>query len=378
VSDLYYPLHSLEKGNWFKLICGASFQDLPAIRSLALAYTLAGIDCIDLAADSAAIAAAKEGIAVAKTLMQAATAGRTRTSLPLLMVSLNDGEDPHFRKAEFDSTLCPSDCPRPCEKICPANAIAFEALGFAGVQDSRCYGCGRCLPVCPSNLIVTRSYVFRQGAIAPLVREMNVDAIEIHTQVGRERDFQRLWQEIAPLSQNLKVLAISCPDDLELIEYLFYLYELISPLPCALIWQTDGRPMSGDIGRGATRAAIELAQKVLKSHLPGYVQLAGGTNHHTVPKLKTMGLVREGESETSISNSHLKISGVAYGSYARTLLSPVFEQLNSARLEECPQLLWQAVTRASSLVGQLKNGLKASADNLRFAIAAKDLKNSSS
>jgi Fe-S-cluster-containing hydrogenase component 2 len=375
VSDLYDPLHSLEKGNWFKLICGASFQDLPAIRSLALAYTLAGIDCIDLAADSAAIAAAKEGIAVAKTLMQEAMAGRTRTSLPLLMVSLNDGEDPHFRKAEFDSSLCPSDCPRPCEKICPANAIAFEEVGFAGVQDSRCYGCGRCLPVCPSNLIATRSYVFRQGAIAPLVKEMNVDAIEIHTQVGREQDFQRLWQEIEPWSQNLKVLAISCPDDLELIEYLFYLYELISPLPCVSIWQTDGRPMSGDIGRGTTRAAIELAQKVLKSHLPGHVQLAGGTNHHTVPKLKTMGLVREvGKQEkTKTPNSQsLKISGVAYGSYARTLLSPVLEQLDAAKLEECPQLLWQAVDRASSLVGQLKDGLEAPADNSSLLPAAKD------
>jgi hypothetical protein len=51
------PLRSLQTGTWVKLIGGASFQDLPALRSLAIAYGLAGIDCIDLAADGAVIEA---------------------------------------------------------------------------------------------------------------------------------------------------------------------------------------------------------------------------------------------------------------------------------------------------------------------------------
>ena len=59
------PFHSLKSGHWFKLICGASYQNLPAIRSLALAYTLAGADCIDVAADPAVITAAIEGIEAA-------------------------------------------------------------------------------------------------------------------------------------------------------------------------------------------------------------------------------------------------------------------------------------------------------------------------
>ena len=66
MSDRSYPLHSLEAGNWFKLICGASFQDLSAVRNLALSYSLAGADCIDVAADPAVITAAKEGIAAAR------------------------------------------------------------------------------------------------------------------------------------------------------------------------------------------------------------------------------------------------------------------------------------------------------------------------
>ncbi|MFM6279760.1 MAG: 4Fe-4S ferredoxin, partial [Dolichospermum sp.] len=46
MTDLLAPLQSLKQGNWFKLICGASFQHPPAVRNLTLAYTLAGADCI--------------------------------------------------------------------------------------------------------------------------------------------------------------------------------------------------------------------------------------------------------------------------------------------------------------------------------------------
>ncbi|MEG4963954.1 4Fe-4S ferredoxin, partial [Microcoleus sp. K4-C2] len=56
MTEHYHPLNSLKSGHWFKLICGASFQHLPAVRNLTLAYTLAGADCIDVAADPAAVA----------------------------------------------------------------------------------------------------------------------------------------------------------------------------------------------------------------------------------------------------------------------------------------------------------------------------------
>lgn len=36
------PDESLRKGNWVKLICGASFEDAVDIRNLSLVYTLAG------------------------------------------------------------------------------------------------------------------------------------------------------------------------------------------------------------------------------------------------------------------------------------------------------------------------------------------------
>jgi Fe-S-cluster-containing hydrogenase component 2 len=383
VTDLFAPLQSLKQGNWFKLICGASFQHLPAVRSLTLAYTLAGADCIDVAADPAVIAAAQAALQVARDLARDAQERGFgyKGNLPFLMVSLNDGEDPHFRKAEFNSTECPTDCPRPCEKICPAQAIVFNRIKeeFSGVVSQKCYGCGRCIPVCPYNIIYTSSYMSTPGAIAPLVMSTGIDAVEIHTKIGRIAEFRQLWQTISPWADQLKLIAISCPDGEGMTDYLHAIYDLITPLQSALIWQTDGRPMSGDIGDGTTIAAVKLGQKVLAAKLPGYVQLAGGTNSYTVAKLKAMGLLksreeggsgRVGEWDSS-SSPHPRIpassiAGVAYGSYARVLLSPILDQLENKevsntsikatiRLEEDDVLLWQAVKLAHSLVSQLKS-----------------------
>ncbi len=374
MSQTYHPLLSLKEGNWFKLICGASFQHLPVVRSLTLAYTLAGADCIDVSADPAVIAAAKSGIEAARKLLpEAKNRDFLASSIPWLMVSLNDGEDPHFRKAEFNPNQCPTSCHRPCIQVCPTQAIQFSEItakeSFSGVIDQLCYGCGRCLPVCPSELIHARSYVSTPGSIAPLIQDLGIDAIEIHTQVGNLANFKRLWQAILPWCNHLKLLAISCQDAPGLIDYLQAIYQLISPLPCPLIWQTDGRPMSGDLGKGTTRATVKLAQKVLTANLPGYVQLAGGTNQHTVAKLQAAQLIKN----TSKPDSNF-VSGIAYGSYARSLLHPILEHLDRPNrdlvsqttnyatsvayapreLEDFSQLLWQAVNQAHTLVSQIK------------------------
>ncbi|KHG41279.1 MAG: 4Fe-4S binding protein [Aphanizomenon flos-aquae KM1D3_PB] len=383
MTDLLAPLQSLKQGNWFKLICGASYQHLPAVRNLTLAYTLAGADCVDVAADPAVIAATQEALLVAQSLVDdAQKRGFAFTgNLPLLMVSLNDGEDPHFRKAEFNAQDCPSDCSRPCEKICPAQAILFNNTkdDFSGVISEKCYGCGRCLPICPYGIIYTKSYVSTPGEIAPLIMSTGIEAVEIHTQVGRLAEFQRLWDAMTPWADKLKLVAISCNDGEGLIDYLKAIYNLIVPHPQFLIWQTDGRSMSGDIGDGTTIATIKLGQKVLTANLPGYVQLAGGTNSYTVPKLRGMGLLNdfglpildfgleEHNLKSKIQNPKSKIAGVAYGSYARVLLSPILDQLQqkevintdnqgNMRLEEEPELLWEAVRLAHTLVSQIKSG----------------------
>ncbi|NUN63240.1 4Fe-4S ferredoxin [Pseudanabaena biceps] len=328
-------LESLHSRQWFKLICGASYQHLPAIRHLALIYTLAGADCIDMAPDPATIRAAREGIAAALEIDPNAIA-------PLVMVSFNDGEDPHFRKAFFDPQLCPSDCPRPCEKVCPTNAIKFSN-DYIGITPNLCYGCGRCLPICPVQIIHTREQVYVPEDIFDLIINQQIDAIEIHTQPNRTKEFAAFWQRLSPIIPKLKLMAVSFPDCEDLREYLMSLLVGMQPQPRSLIWQTDGRPMSGDIGDGTTRAALQLGQKVLDFQLPlGFVQLAGGTNASTVSKLR---------------QAAIPVAGVAYGSYARKIIMDFLEGLGEEipdRLEEKSCVLWQAVAIAKKLVSQIK------------------------
>ena len=69
---------------------------------------------------------------------------------------------------------------------------------------------------------------------------------------------------LKPFVPHLQVLAVSCPDGQGLLDYLASLYQLMEPLPRKLIWQTDGRPMSGDIGDGTTRATVLSGRKSIK------------------------------------------------------------------------------------------------------------------
>ncbi|MFN9174654.1 MAG: circadian clock protein LdpA [Synechocystis sp.] len=342
------PDRQLNRGQWVKLICGASYQDLPAIRNLVLVYTLAGGDCVDLAADPAVVAAAQAGIKAALSLSEGEQCRETKTlHVPWLMVSLNDGEDPPFRKALCDPSRCPPDCPRPCASVCPTQAISAlpKSQHSSGVQAEKCYGCGRCLPLCPLGLIETRAQTAAVETLLPWLQSGQIAAIELHTQVGHGEEFQQLWETLRPSFGHLQAISISCPFHPDVIAYLQQLKAMIQPLTLPLIWQTDGRPMSGDIGKGTTHLCIHYAEQVLATNLPGYLQLAGGTNAHTINKVR---------------QKQLAVNGVAFGSCARTLLTPILQQAEihhqqdggtgEVQLETYPDLLQTAIALAKTLV----------------------------
>jgi Fe-S-cluster-containing hydrogenase component 2 len=350
---------------------------MPTIRCLAMLYSLAGVDCIDVAADPAVIAAARGGIQDARRLVPrlGLTDWAPADGQPWLMASLNDSEDPHFRKAYFEAAQCPPDCSRPCETVCPTAAIQFPAPARGVVVTDLCYGCGRCLPVCPIGHIEARCH---QADSQALAKGQPVDALEIHTHIGQQESFTRLWNRLAPFIPKLKVVSVSCPGGPGLETYLRDLYRMMAPLPVPLIWQTDGRPMSGDLGKGTTHAAIQLAQRVLQLGLPGYIQLAGGTNAYTVEKLMALNLVGPG-APLSLSSADAQgnmspraaIAGVAYGSYARQLVMPRLNAIEaevqaylalpapgadavSPRVGPDHSALVKGVTQARRLVGPLK------------------------
>jgi hypothetical protein len=69
------------------------------------------------------------------------------------------------------------------------------------------------------------------------------------------------------------------------------------------------------------------------------VQLAGGTNRHTVSKLKSIGLLKT-VGQTGLSESPSEspyIAGVAYGSYARSILASILEVLEPQSTDSASQ-----------------------------------------
>ncbi|RYR12702.1 hypothetical protein Ahy_B04g070111 isoform F [Arachis hypogaea] len=332
---------------------------------------MGAVDCIDCAADASVVSAVNEGI-------EAATEIAGLQKRPWVMISVNDDKDLHFRKAEFDPEDCPADCSRPCEIVCPANAISFlgkSASGTSsntelprilvdGVITERCYGCGRCLPVCPYDKIREVTYVRDAATTADLLRRDDVDAMEIHTSGRQSAQFKELWCALGDSVENLKLIAVSLPNGgASTISSMNEMFSIMKPnLQCFNLWQLDGRPMSGDIGRGATKETIAFAIELAKAinRPPGFLQLAGGTNAHTIDGLRKKGLFQTTSIAVDSSNSaDALIGGIAYGGYARKIVGRVLRSMQSeyggaARIEDHPQHLLMALKEALALVGPVK------------------------
>ena len=324
-------------GHWVKLICGAGNQDLAAIEDLCAVYSLAGVHCIDVAADAAVAAAARRGIR---------WACEQGAAPPWLMLSLSDGADPHFRKAHFNPLHCPADCPRPCERVCPAAAIG----PVGGVMAERCYGCGRCLPACPLERIEEQQVLLSAEAVPALLADVQPDAVELHTQAGRQNAFEQRLEQLQRSGIKLKRVAVSCGLERgagstassppltaqELASELWLRFSAVRQAGFRPLWQLDGRPMSGDVGSGTAHAAVKLLHGIRAWAPPGPLQLAGGTNASTFALLE--------ESSGA--------AGVAFGGMARSLLQPLLQEADQRGqpLRQIPELKEQGLQLAKGLI----------------------------
>ncbi|KGG14674.1 Light dependent period modulator LdpA [Prochlorococcus sp. MIT 0602] len=320
---------ALHRGTWVKLICGASNEDLPSITDLCAIYAAAGVHCVDVSADIAVATAAREGLQWA-----ASNLGKN----PWLMISVSDGKDIHFRKAYFDPKKCPEKCSKPCLKVCPADAISENM----GVLKNRCYGCGRCLPVCPLEIIKEENNFLKIEDFGIVIQQIKPDAIEIHTAPGRIQEFTNSVREIVDSKVELKRIAISCgleghgiTKD-ELSKELWSRYQCLRHYKQKLIWQLDGRPMSGDLGLGTAKAAVLLLEKMQSIVPPGPLQLAGGTNEKTIHYL---------------TKNHC-VAGVAFGGMARKLIQPflIEAKKQNKKLIDNPKEFHRALKLARFLI----------------------------
>ena len=136
----------------------------------------------------------------------------------------------------------------------------------------------------------------------------------------------------------LKKISISCglnqteKDPNDLLKALWDRYKILDEHNVPLIWQLDGRPMSGDLGSSTGKVAVQL-WKTIGPHLPpGLKEIAGGTNEKTHEFLEINNLP----------------DGIAFGSSARKIMQPLieFSSKKNKKLHECPEKMSLAIKKA--------------------------------
>lgn len=85
-------------------ITGVNFLRL--FKSYGFVLVTVVVDCIDCAAEASVVNAVNDGINAARTILP--------IRKPWVMISVNDGEDLHFRKAGILCTLCYGSCALLC------------------------------------------------------------------------------------------------------------------------------------------------------------------------------------------------------------------------------------------------------------------------
>ena len=331
----FFEKNKKKSNKWVKLICGASNEDIVAIEDLCAIYSAAGVDYIDVAAEQSIVQAARKGIKWSK---------ESFGTSPGLMISISDGKDAHFRKAKFDPLKCPPNCPRPCEKICPTFAI-----DNSGIKQSKCYGCGRCIQSCPLNLISEYEYNLSKDDLPSTLQTIQPDAVEIHTEINRIDSFAQVVGILKNSKTKLKKISVSCglnqslqrtnkPKDL--LKALWERYEILNELDVPLIWQLDGKPMSGDLAPTTGKDTVKLFEIIGSDLPPGLIQLAGGTNGRTHEFL-------------NVNNFP---DGIAFGSSARKIMQPFIEfaNKNNRKLYEHPESMALAIKEARKLLNPWK------------------------
>jgi len=313
-------LKSLESKHYHKLIIGAALKDFASIEHYAYLFALAGADAIDISAFPLSLISAQRGIA--KALEE-----NPNLTAPLIMVSVNIGEDPHFRRIVVNETNC-TECLL-CIPSCPANAFSASENKFA-YEPNLCYGCSNCLPYCSYDAL---SFDKWEGSLPSTITELTIlgaNAFEIHLSPDLKA-FKDFYAGLPRQDSVLESFSIGSQllSEEQLLEAATTIIHSVRAKYAGvhpLILQVDGLPLSGardlysleesgyklDSENDKDLACINAARIVIE-HLGTlglreavYIQIAGGTTEHSLAKAKSLGA---------------DIDGVAIGSYARKLIS---------------------------------------------------------
>jgi Fe-S-cluster-containing hydrogenase component 2 len=312
-------LTKLQEQQFHKLIIGAALKDYKTIEDYAYLFTHAGADAIDISAFPHSVISAQKGI-------KQAIQEDINLNEPLIMVSVNIGEDPHFRRIELNLENC-TEC-LACVPSCPSQAFTLDQFTY---NEDLCFGCSACLPTCNFDALSFVSWSAFDSKSLSELQALGANAIEIHL----NNDLDAFAEFYRNMSTEFKLESFCIgSDQMEVPELQAAARRIIEEvnhkhgLNRAFIIQCDGTPMSGarDLGLDTDMRSINNARLILdtiQTYYPNrsniYIQLAGGITEASLAKAKNHGV---------------PVNGVAIGSYARKKLSEIdskLDQIQSAK-----------------------------------------------
>ena len=311
----------LEEKNFFKLICGASLTDYNVVRDLTYLFALAGANMIDIATHKATVDAAKAGIELAQKKYDLYPEKYPYFNVPIIMLSINAAEDPHFKTATIKYDHC-NNC-KICIEACEFNSIFYSYKDQKIlINNDLCYGCGKCIQSCPNLSIYLENNTTDIESILTKLIDDSINGIEIHVGNSSEENLVQFWEKLK------NILGNDCEDRLlfsfslessfytgkQFVEYAKNITNLITKVA---IIQVDGTPMSGNQNPAASLQSLAAAQVLLRNNIEAYIMLAGGVNYLTQPLIDTL---------------ELPCHGIGMGTYARKLLWPYIGKLDNTEI----------------------------------------------
>lgn len=296
----------LDSRKCFKLICGASNENLDEIEKLIALYAKAGCHFFDLSANEEVLAAAQKGLDFAIP--------KEKHEDYHFCISVGTKGDTHIQKAKIDVEKC-NECGK-CVKICPQEAIEANSkqqtancrVGLLPRQykitEKNCIGCLKCQKVCKNDAIeiYSKNKPFDLSTFKPFY----LSCIELHASDTSEQEVDELWQY---LNKNFDGMLSVClgREKLSNEQILNRVRRLVEQRePYTTIIQADGSPMSGgEDDFRATLQAVAMAEILDNAKLPVYSVLSGGTNTKTAELATQCGV---------------GFHGIAMGSFARKIV----------------------------------------------------------
>lgn len=313
-----HVITKLEEHKFYKLIIGAALKDYKTIEEYAYLFSHAGADAIDISAFPHSVVSANQGIAQALTQ-------DSKLKEPLIMVSVNIGQDPHFRRIELNESNC-TEC-LACIPTCPSGAFKGTEKGEEkdnshlpsssvpsprfSYNENLCFGCSLCLPSCHFDALkFTNWSAFETKSLIEL-QELGARAIEIH--LNNDLDaFSEFYKSIPEFELESFCIGSGQMDPAQLVKAAETIIQEVKNKhgsSKACIIQIDGQAMSGATGQNTDIISIEAARSIM--HLQSdtvFIQLAGGITDKSFNKAFEAGV---------------KVNGVAIGSFARKKISTI-------------------------------------------------------